>query len=388
MGGFRLAIFLSVFFVIFSLISYYLFIRGWQSLEIVELQWVKTMYISVFVILSFSYLIVRIFGKVMPMALGDTLALIGGFWFAAMLYFILFALFFDFTRFIGNTFHLFPPLIVNSFPLVKLMSFLIAVLVTVALLTFGYFNAMNPRISKVEININKKVDGLEALHIVFASDIHLGHVIGQKSIQNIVNKINNLNPDLVLFPGDVVDEELYPVVDKKLGEIFTQLSPQYGVFAVTGNHEYIGGVKNAVDYLSQFGITFLRDEVININNQFYVAGREDISLNSFTNGKRKSLKEMVSGIDSSLPIILMDHQPINLTEAVEDRIDLQISGHTHHGQMWPLNYITQKIFKISWGYRQIENSHFYVSSGAGTWGPRVRIGNHPEIVSLKLHFNE
>ena len=386
MGGFRLFIFLSVFFLLFGLLSYYLFIRGWQGIAIVEIPAIKTAYIVLFIILSFSYVIVRVFGKILPTVVGDTLALIGGFWFAAMLYFILFAVFFDLARFIGNAFSLFPPVFVNHFSMVKLLSFLIAVAGTTSLLTYGYFNAMNPKITKLEININKQVDGMKKLHLVFASDIHLGHVIGKKSIENIIAKINSLDPDIVLFPGDVVDEELYPVVNKKLGDAFTKLNPTYGVFAVTGNHEYIGGVENAVAYLGQHGIKVLRDEVLNINDQFCVAGREDISSNSFTGGRRKSLKELVNEVDKDLPIILMDHQPIKLTEAVENEIDLQVSGHTHHGQMWPLNFITENIFKLSWGYRQIENSHFYVSSGAGTWGPRVRIGNHPEIVSIILHF--
>jgi len=386
MGGFRLFIFLSVFFLLFGLLSYYLFIRGWQGIAIVEIPAIKTAYIVLFIILSFSYVIVRVFGKILPTVVGDTFALIGGFWFAAMLYFILFAVFFDLARFIGNAFSLFPPVFVNHFSMVKLLSFLIAVAGTTSLLTYGYFNAMNPKITKLEININKQVDGMKKLHLVFASDIHLGHVIGKKSIENIIAKINSLDPDIVLFPGDVVDEELYPVVNKKLGDAFTKLNPTYGVFAVTGNHEYIGGVENAVAYLGQHGIKVLRDEVLNINDQFYVAGREDISINSFTGGKRKSLKELVNEVDKNLPIILMDHQPINLSEAFENELDLQVSGHTHHGQMWPLNYITEKVFKLSWGYKQIEESHFYVSSGAGTWGPRVRIGNHPEIVSIILHF--
>jgi len=386
MGGFRLFIFLSVFFLLFGLLSYYLFIRGWQGIAIVEIPAIKTAYIVLFIILSFSYVIVRVFGKILPTVVGDTFALIGGFWFAAMLYFILFAVFFDLARFIGNAFSLFPPVFVNHFSMVKLLSFLIAVAGTTSLLTYGYFNAMNPKITKLEININKQVDGMKKLHLVFASDIHLGHVIGKKSIENIIAKINSLDPDIVLFPGDVVDEELYPVVNKKLGDAFTKLNPTYGVFAVTGNHEYIGGVENAVAYLGQHGIKVLRDEVLNINDQFYVAGREYISINSFTGGKRKSLKELVNEVDKNLPIILMDHQPINLSEAFENELDLQVSGHTHHGQMWPLNYITEKVFKLSWGYKQIEESHFYVSSGAGTWGPRVRIGNHPEIVSIILHF--
>jgi hypothetical protein len=98
------------------------------------------------------------------------------------------------------------------------------------------------------------------------------------------------------------------------------------------------------------------------------------------------LEELVKSVDNNLPVVLMDHQPISLSEASKNEIDLQVSGHTHHGQMWPLNYITENVFKLSWGYRQIKNSHFYVSSGAGTWGPRVRVGNHPEIVSIILHF--
>jgi hypothetical protein len=386
MGGFRLVIFLSVFFILFGLISYYLFIRGWQGIAVLEIPTINNSYIVLFIVFSFSYVLVRFFGKILPTPVGDTLALIGGFWFAAMLYFILFAVFFDLARFIGNTFSLFPPVLVSHFPMVKLYSFLISVVVTISLLTYGYFNAMNPKITKLEININKQVDGMKQLHLVFASDIHLGHVIGKKSIENIIAKINSLNPDIVLFPGDVVDEELYPVVNKKLGEAFTKLNPRFGVYAVTGNHEYIGGVENAVKYLSRHGIKVLRDEAVNINDQFYVVGREDISINSFTSGKRKSLEELVKSVDNNLPVVLMDHQPISLSEASKNEIDLQVSGHTHHGQMWPLNYITENVFKLSWGYRQVKNSHFYVSSGAGIWGPRVRIGNHPEIVSIILHF--
>ena len=121
MGGFRLFIFLSVFFLLFGLLSYYLFIRGWQGIAIVEIPAIKTAYIVLFIILSFSYVIVRVFGKILPTVVGDTLALIGGFWFAAMLYFILFAVFFDLARFIGNTFSLFPSVIINHFTMVKLI---------------------------------------------------------------------------------------------------------------------------------------------------------------------------------------------------------------------------------------------------------------------------
>jgi predicted MPP superfamily phosphohydrolase len=99
---------------------------------------------------------------------------------------------------------------------------------------------------------------------------------------------------------------------------------------------------------------------------------------------RKSLDTLVSGIDKSRFTVLLDHQPYNLNDAVENGIDLQISGHTHHGQMFPFNFITKAIFEVSRGYKQIENTHFYVSTGFGTWGPPIRVGNRPEIVVFNI----
>ncbi len=152
-----------------------------------------------------------------------------------------------------------------------------------------------------------------------------------------------------MFPGDLVDEELKPVMEKNLGELFKSLNPKYGVFAVTGNHEYIGGVEPAVNYLSKFGITFLRDEAVKINQNFYVAGREDVSTVSFNGKKRKTISELLKGTELNLPVIMMDHQPIALNEVADNGVDLQISGHTHHGQMWPLQVITKRVFLLSWG---------------------------------------
>jgi hypothetical protein len=145
-------------------------------------------------------------------------------------------------------------------------------------------------------------------------------------------------------------------------------------------------VEDAVNYLSAYGIRFLRDEAVLIDNKFWLAGREDISTNTFFSTKRKPLNTIFEKIDTKLPVLLMDHQPIAFAEAARAGVDLQVSGHTHHGQLWPLQAITRRVFMLSWGYRQIGDTHFYVSSGAGTWGPRMRIGNRPEIVSIDLIF--
>jgi len=126
--------------------------------------------------------------------------------------------------------------------------------------------------------------------------------------------------------------------------------------------------------------------VLVVKNSFTIVGREDRSYNRGSARRRKSLEELMKGVDRSLPVILMDHQPFALEEAVSHSVDLQLSGHTHHGQLWPFNFITKRVYELSWGYLKKGATHIYVSCGVGTWGPPVRTGNRPEIVNIKLSF--
>jgi predicted MPP superfamily phosphohydrolase len=198
--------------------------------------------------------------------------------------------------------------------------------------------------------------------------------------------INQLEPDIVLLPGDVVDEDIGPVIKQNLGETLRKLRAPLGVVAVTGNHEYIGGVEPACRYLVDHGIIMLRDQVMVVRDSFTIVGREDRSYNRGKERKRKTLADLMKNVDRSLPVILMDHQPFGLQEAVDNGVDLQLSGHTHHGQLWPFNFITKRVYELSRGYLKKGDTHIYVSCGVGTWGPPVRTGNRPEIVNIKLSF--
>ncbi len=129
-----------------------------------------------------------------------------------------------------------------------------------------------------------------------------------------------------------------------------------------------------------------RDTVITLYDKVLLGGRDDIQSNRFAGFNRKTLSEISSGIEDDQFLILLDHQPAGIPEAVESEVDLILCGHTHHGQLWPLNYITQAMFAVSWGYKKIKNTHVYVSSGIGSWGPPVRIGNRPEVVEITLNF--
>ena len=217
-----------------------------------------------------------------------------------------------------------------------------------------------------------------------AGDIHLSPINDEKFLANIVEKINSLNPDIVLFPGDIVDDKAEVLKRLNIGKSFKKIKSKYGVFASNGNHEFINGVEDADSFMRENGIEVLRDTMVTIDDAFIISAREDITINNFTNKNRKSLESILNGVDRSYPIILLDHTPVKLDHARKNGIDLQLSGHTHHGQMWPGNIITNLIYEISWGYKKVENTQYYVTSGAGTWGPPVRTGSRSEIVNIKV----
>ena len=254
------------------------------------------------------------------------------------------------------------------------------------ILLAGHINSLMPRIRQLDLSIAKQAGTMKTVSIVAVSDVHLGTIVGRSRLDHIVDKINSLNPDLVLLPGDIVDEDLAPVVKQNLGESLRSIKAPLGIYAVTGNHEYIGGVEAACTYLTDHNIVMLRDRIIRVNGSFYIVGREDRMIGRSNGHLRKALPELMASVDKKYPVILMDHQPFGLNEAVVEGVDLQISGHTHYGQLWPLNYIVRRIYELAWGYKRIKGTHFYVSNGVGTWGPPVRVGNRPEIVNIRLNF--
>jgi predicted MPP superfamily phosphohydrolase len=184
----------------------------------------------------------------------------------------------------------------------------------------------------------------------------------------------------------VVDEDLAPVIRNNLGDSLKKLSAPMGVFAITGNHEYIGGAESACRYLADHGIKMIRDSAVLVAESFYLIGREDRDRPRFIGKPRVPVDRLMENIDAGKPVIMLDHQPFELDRKEELGIDLTLSGHTHHGQMFPLNYLTKAIYEVSWGYKKKGNTHAYVSSGYGGWGPPVRTGNRPEIVLISLHF--
>lgn len=375
-------IFFSIVLAIYGSVNYYIFIRGWQALPLGSR--LRIPYLVLFIFLAVSYIIGRFLEKIYLSLLSDILVWIGSFWIAMFFYFFLIVVLIDLARLINHWLPFFH-LITDNYAKLKQTALISSIGIVLLIVLAGFINACAFRVQELALTIPKRTD-MNSLRIVAVSDIHLGTIVGRQRFCKIVNKINSLSPDLIILVGDVVDEDLAPVIRENLGEALRHLQSKLGVYAITGNHEYFGGVEAAVQYLKAHGVTVLRDSVANINSSLYLVGREDRSINRIIGRQRKTLAELMAHTNKQLPVILLDHQPFKLNEAAENGFDLQLSGHTHHGQLWPLNYITQKVYEKSWGYLKKGNTHIYVSCGVGTWGPPVRLGNRPEILNIKLDF--
>jgi uncharacterized protein len=379
-------IFISIALSIYGLVNFYIFLRGWQAIPKDSL--IRTIYVVIFLFFSLSFIAGRIFERINVCTGSSMFVWTGSFWLGMMAYLFFCILLVDIFRTSNYFFNFFPEVIINNYDRSKLICAFFILTLTIIVVAAGFVNARIPKINRFELTIHKPGINLKSLRIAMASDIHLGTIISNSRLEKLITSINDLKPDIILLAGDIVDEDIAPVIKDNLGELLIQLKSKYGTYAVTGNHEYIGGVKEAVDYLTAHKITMLSDKAMKINNSFYLAGREDRSKNQFNGSKRKSLQEILSGTDRKLPVILMDHQPFALYEASDAGVDLQLSGHTHHGQLWPFNFITSKIFELSYGYIKKGSTHFYVSSGYGTWGPPVRTSARPEIVDIMLRFEK
>ena len=377
-------IFISIVISVYSLVNYYVFIHGYNALP--DSCIYKTIYITLFSFVFISYILFRVLRSYSLYKVSEFLTWVGSFWLGAMFYFFLIILFFDIIDFLNIYLKIIPSDLFAPHNNASQLIGGISVIIVLILMIFGFFNARKPILKRIRINIPKKADIITELNIVAVSDIHIGMFIKHRMVKRLVRIINKQKPDIVLFVGDIIDEDLKTVLKYDLGAPLKSINSQMGVFAVTGNHEYIGGKNNSVKYIESLGIKVLQDEVIKINNAFFIAGRNDKDMFRFTGKNRMNLTELIKDIKPDVPLILIDHQPFNFHEVQKCGVDLQISGHTHNGQIWPLNYIIKTIFNLSKGYKKIDNSHFFVSSGFGTWGPPIRIGNKPEVVNIIIAF--
>jgi predicted MPP superfamily phosphohydrolase len=376
-------IFFSIVLTVYGLINFYVYIRGLSAIPMDS--GFRAWYLPLFLFFAVSYFAGQILETYWPTTLSDVLSWIGAIWLFMLTYLLLACILIDLARLLDYFFSIFP----RSWSQDPEPTRRIVASVTVAVVAIcgilGFLNARYIRVKPLEIVVHKHNPTASTLRIAAISDMHMGTLVARGMVSQMVEKINSIHPDIVLMAGDEVDGNPHPAIDMDLGGLLKQIKSTYGVFGITGNHEYIGTAETSCAYLNAHNVRMLRDSVAEVAG-LYIIGREDRSMKQFAHRDRKDLSVLLEGLDREKSLILMDHQPFHLEEAEQAGIDFQLSGHTHHAQIWPFNYITDAVYEVSWGFKKKGSTNIYVSCGAGTWGPPMRIGNTPEIMDITIHF--
>ncbi len=381
MNKIQFLVFVTIVIGIYSLANLYIFIKGGNAIPVFKNN--RLIYGLIFFTLAFTFIAAKFIESRHSSFITDALNIVGGFWLAFLLYGFLFLFISDILLLIIRLTGL---LSTDSVQVFRKWSFIATVTVSFMLILGGFINALIPAVKEYNITINKPADGIKTMKIAAVSDIHIGSIIRKRSLVQLSGMLTSLNPDVVLLLGDIVDGEIGPVIRGDLLKHFKCPQCINGIYAITGNHEFIGGADKTIPYIESKGIRILKDEVVVLKGGIQLIGRIDRDSRSFSKQERKSLQDLMVDVDTLKPVIVLDHQPHKLNEAQTLNIDLQLSGHTHNGQMWPLNYITEKVWELSYGYLKKGNSQFIVSSGFGIWGPRVRSGSRPEVLLINLSF--
>jgi predicted MPP superfamily phosphohydrolase len=334
-------------------------------------------------LLAVLFIVAKILESKHSSVITDILNIFGGFWLAFMLYGFLFFLLSDIILLLLRI-----PGIVGGDNIMQYRkwSFIVIISASSLLIIGGFINAIIPVTREYNLTINKPAGTVKNLRIAAVSDIHIGSIIRKRSLKKLSAMIKDLKPDIVFLLGDIVDGEIGPVMRGDLLQYFTWPDCTDGLYAITGNHEFIGGANRTIPYIESKGIRILKDEMVTLNGGIQLLGRIDRDSFRFYRKERMTLAEIMQQVDTARPVILLDHQPFHLDETAKYGVDLQLSGHTHNGQMWPLNYITKMIYELSYGYLKKGNTNFIVSSGYGLWGPRVRSGSRSEVLLINLKF--
>ncbi len=376
-------IFFLVFFVVFSLVNYYFISRIYYATGFLPLQ-VRRALVVILIIAASAYPLSKIvYHAILPLPLYGMMVTIGAFWFAFLLYGGLYVVAVDLIRLFARK-SLRQRLSEKSYSQLKLAILAGGLVFTFGVVLYGYLQARDYQIVRQEVQIESAVEDTLRYQAVFLSDIHLSTVSDVKSIRHLVTMVNQLDADFILIGGDLVDDTQEVLETLGFQSLMQQMKARAGKYAIMGNHEYIVGEETAIDFIKKSGFTLLRDTAILVDSAFYLIGRDDPTRMREMGVPRKDLYQITGGLDSGFARIVLDHQPSKLDSAIAHKTALQLSGHTHNGQMYPGSIVTNWIYELSYGYGRFGDMQLYVSSGAGGWGPPVKVGSVAEIVLLDV----
>lgn len=253
--------------------------------------------------------------------------------------------------------------------------------VPVLVVAAGVVNANVLRVREYTVEVPRRSSTLREMKVVFAADLHLSNLTPKNFLERFADKVNAQKPNIVLIGGDILEGHSGDGAMGLYEAQFRRLESRYGVYAVSGNHE--GYARTKGEFFDRSHIRFLQDAVEKIDDAFTLIGRKD-----GRGGTRKSIDDLLRDAPDDLPVIVLDHRPGDMERVSRSRVDLQLSGHTHHGQLFPVNFITQRQYGLSWGHLKKGNTHFIVTSGAQLWGPPVRTVGASEILVIHVRLHD
>ena len=337
----------------------------------------------IFIILVGSLIIGKILGRYEFNSFSYFLSFSSSTWMGFTFFFCVFAGGSDLIRYLWKKFPLPGGVFIANSP--GFRRTLVAVISGLTLVTGGCAlrEAYKIGVTRLDVPLRGLPAEMEGLTVLQVSDVHYGMLAENGRLSEIVARINELNPDIVVITGDLVDESVSHM--ERMADPLSKLKSRLGVFAVTGNHEYYAGVGRVVAILEGAGIRVLRNEVAVLPGGLQLLGIDDPTGARRVGAPVPDFNRLVSTLDPRKPSILLYHQPQNFEKAASAGVGLQLSGHTHGSQVLPLRPISHVLFPHLRGLYSQGNSYLYVSRGVGTGGPPMRLGSPPELVYIRLH---
>ncbi len=261
-------------------------------------------------------------------------------------------------------------------------AFLLTTALSFGLAGYGFVSALRQRVEKVTLSSSKLPDGSGALRIVQISDVHLGAIVGARRLRRILEKVRELNPDVLVSTGDLVDGQANHL--NSLTPLFNMIRPRFGKFAVTGNHEFYVGYERSLDFMRRCGFTVLSGEALTLAPNITIAGTDDPAGRSIGISAQFDEPALLAAQSREHFTILLKHQPV-VDPRAAGFFDLQLSGHVHQGQIFPFGLLVRLVYPIRTGLTQLASQKWlYISRGTGTWGPPMRVFAPPEITLIEI----
>jgi predicted MPP superfamily phosphohydrolase len=368
----NMIIFLLVFFCLYGGINFYAFSRAINIFHFSSIPQVIIIFVMILLILV--PVVVRLIEAIHLETWARIIAYIGYIWMVFVFLFFLLSVTFDIARYLYKLVGYDP-----GAAHLNAIAFGLAVFLAFIFVVYGYFDARRIRVKNLEVHADQALSNNGKIRIVQISDVHVGIIIREKRLEVILDRVREANPDILVSTGDLLDGEINNVLPE--AELLAAINPKYGKYAIMGNHEYYAGIKRSLEFTRNAGFVILRDDVVQVAG-INIFGADDIT------GRRLGITKENLHFEKMLAekhdgfVLLLKHQPY-----VNDRenFNLQISGHTHGGQIFPFGLVTHFFFSHNYGYYELgKNRLLYVSRGTGTWGPPVRLFAPPEITVIDI----